>query len=353
MGADGSPRAALDPHGDGDDEGGAEEERLPDRGTRVRVGECDGLPPAAESVEAVAAPESTDDARDEAGQTLAEAALARPRFGMLQEIRHVKGSIGRSRGTVHDLQVLLHGVAPVRRYRSALGLAGVCYADFHDRFAWHAVCLTGVMEAQKHKRTPRLADSMWDGGQRVLAWIALVGLSPLIVGIAVLVRATSPGPAVFRQERPGKEGRMFTALKFRSMYTGSERATRLGVSNGDPRITPIGRVLRATKLDELPQLVNIACGHMAFVGPRPIPKALDAELRNRIRGFEARYDVRPGLTSLAQVCVSDNGLDDRLVQDWTLRFEAERRYMRNRSASYDLLVLGLTAAYVLRKVVRR
>ena len=92
---------------------------------------------------------------------------------------------------------------------------------------------------------------------------------------------------------------------------------------------------------------------MAFVGPRPLPKALDAELRRHIRGFEERYAVRPGLTSLAQVCVADNGVDERLIDDWSMRFEAERRYMRNKSAAYDLIVLGLTFAYVVRKAVSR
>lgn len=177
--------------------------------------------------------------------------------------------------------------------------------------------------------------------------------SPVLIAIAILIKATSRGPIVFRQERPGFRGETFTALKFRTMFTGSEHVTRLGVSSSDSRITPIGRILRATKLDELPQLVNIALGHMAFVGPRPLPKALDAELRQHISGFEERYAVRPGLTSLAQVCVGDNGVDERLIDDWSMRFEAERRYMRNKSAAYDLIVLGLTCAYVIRKAVAR
>ena len=218
---------------------------------------------------------------------------------------------------------------------------------------WHTRCHRHGMTHSHDDRSKSLADRVWGISQRLIAAAMIVILSPVIVLIAVLVRATSRGPAVFRQTRPGFRGRPFTALKFRTMFTGSERATRLGVSNSDPRITPLGRLLRSTKLDELPQLFNIALGHMAWVGPRPIPHALDKELRHHIRGFESRYSVLPGLTSLAQVCVSDNGLDDRLVQDWSMRFEAERRYMRNKSASYDLLVLGLTCAYVIRKVVKK
>ena len=219
--------------------------------------------------------------------------------------------------------------------------------------AWYAVCHAGIMESILMNREPSIVDGLWDATQRTLAVIALFVALPALLVIAIAIKTTSRGPVVFRQERPGRHDQMFTALKFRTMFTGSERTTRLGVSSGDPRITPVGRVLRATKLDELPQLVNIARGHMAFVGPRPIPKALDTELRQHIQGFESRYEVRPGLTSLAQVCVSDNGLDDRLIADWTIRFEAERRYMRNRSAAYDILVLGLTAAYVIRKAVKR
>ena len=146
---------------------------------------------------------------------------------------------------------------------------------------------------------------------------------------------------------------MIEALKFRTMYQHSESKTRLGVSAGDPRITRVGRILRATKLDELPQLWNIVRGDMRFVGPRPIPLALHEELSRHIPGFEQRYAVHPGLTSLAQVCIADNGLDEHLVRDWSQRFEAERRYIRNRCLLYDLIVIALTGLYVARKVVRR
>ncbi|MEM1186133.1 MAG: sugar transferase [Planctomycetota bacterium] len=196
-------------------------------------------------------------------------------------------------------------------------------------------------------------DSLWGVVQRIAAAGALAALSPALGVIAIAIKLESKGPVVFRQKRPGQGGRTIEALKFRSMRVGSEAKTKLGVAVGDPRITKVGRFLRATKLDELPQLWNIVRGDMRFVGPRPIPFALDEELRNKIPGFEQRYAVEPGLTSLAQVCVVDNGLDDRLVEDWSLRFEAERRYIRNRCVVYDLIVIGLTSLYVARKVVAR
>lgn len=193
----------------------------------------------------------------------------------------------------------------------------------------------------------------WEFGQRVIALVVLVFLLPLMACIAVAIRVESKGPIVFRQSRPGYQGVEFTALKFRSMSTGAESATALGVQQSDPRITRVGSLLRVTKLDELPQLWNIVRGDMRFVGPRPIPHALNDVLCAQVHDFEQRYVVRPGLTSLAQVCISDNGLDNRLVRDWSARFEAERRYIRNRSVSYDLIVLMLTALYIIKKVARR
>lgn len=190
----------------------------------------------------------------------------------------------------------------------------------------------------------------WSVGQRALGAAALALLSPLCVVIAVAIKADSKGPVVFRQRRPGYLGREFSALKFRTMQTGAEAQTPLGVSNRDARITRVGAWLRKSKLDEIPQLWNIATGDMKLVGPRPLPRDLDAELRAKIPGFNERYTVRPGLTSLAQVCVSDNGIDNELIADWSKRFEAELGYIRHQSVSYDLIVILLTAVFVFRKV---
>lgn len=210
-----------------------------------------------------------------------------------------------------------------------------------------------MKQSHKHNPTFDRTDRAWGLLQRLIAGFLLVACVPLMLVIALAIRLDSRGPVVFRQDRPGWRGVPFTALKFRTMKPDSEHATRLGTGKGDRRITRVGRVLRSTKLDELPQLFNIIRGDMRFVGPRPIPKALHEALCSSIPGFERRYEVKPGLTSLSQVCVSDNGLDERLIQDWNLRFEAESRYMRHRSVSYDLLVIGLTGLYVMRKAVMR
>lgn len=188
--------------------------------------------------------------------------------------------------------------------------------------------------------------------QRMIAMFLLVMLSPVLLVLLIVVKLDSPGPFIFKQSRPGYLGRNFTAYKIRSMSTGSEYKTRLGVTQSDPRITRVGRLLRSTKLDEIPQLFNIVKGEMCFVGPRPIPLALDTELRSKIPGFESRYQVPPGVTSLAQICVNDNGVDEQLVHDWRERFEAEIRYTRLRCAWYDLIVVALTGLYIVRKVVK-
>jgi lipopolysaccharide/colanic/teichoic acid biosynthesis glycosyltransferase len=188
--------------------------------------------------------------------------------------------------------------------------------------------------------------------QRIIAGASLLVLSPLFLLMWVLVRATSRGPFLFSQGRPGMNDEPFLIYKVRTMRPGSERKTALGVVNTDPRVTFIGRILRVLKLDELPQLWNIVRGEMAIVGPRPIPAALDKELRSRIPGFDLRYRVPPGLTSIGQVCVNDNGLGEALVEDWETRFAGELHYLRNRSTSYDVVMILLTAWYVLGKLTK-
>lgn len=137
-------------------------------------------------------------------------------------------------------------------------------------------------------------------GKRILdacaAACGLLLLSPLMAAIAVAVRLTSPGPALFSQERLGRGGSTFRMYKFRSMAADAERRGARVTAGGDPRITPVGRVLRRTKLDELPQLWNVLKGEMSLVGPRPeVPEfaALFPEQYARI------LDVRPGITHRA------------------------------------------------------
>lgn len=138
------------------------------------------------------------------------------------------------------------------------------------------------------------------------ALAGLVVLSPLMLVLAVLVRATSPGPALFIQERVGRHGRVFRCAKFRTMGTGAQ-AQGTVTTAADARVTPLGRFLRRWKLDELPQLSNVLAGRMSFVGPRPdVPGYAD-----RLQGDDRRIlELRPGITGPATLLFRD---EERLL----------------------------------------
>lgn len=191
----------------------------------------------------------------------------------------------------------------------------------------------------------------WQTLQRIIAAIACFLLIPLFVFLYVVVRGTSKGPFLFRQQRPGYGDKPFEILKIRTMAIGSEKQTELGTAAGNPYVTGVGNVLRKFKLDEMPQLWLIAQGKMAFVGPRPIPMALDEHLRSAIPGFEMRYSIRPGLTNLGQVSILDNQLDEKLIDDWAERFEAEMHYIRYRSIAYDIILVMMTSLFLIRRIV--
>jgi lipopolysaccharide/colanic/teichoic acid biosynthesis glycosyltransferase len=130
--------------------------------------------------------------------------------------------------------------------------------------------------------------------------ILLVALSPLLALIAFLVSLTSPGPVIFRHRRVGYRGTVFIMLKFRSMKNGSGRHTD-HVARGDNRVTPLGRFLRSTHLDELPQLWNVVWGEMSLVGPRPISPGWNAKWELEIPNYQKRLEIMPGMTGLAQI----------------------------------------------------
>jgi lipopolysaccharide/colanic/teichoic acid biosynthesis glycosyltransferase len=142
-----------------------------------------------------------------------------------------------------------------------------------------------------------------------LSGVGLVASSPLWMLIALAIKLEDDGPVFFRQTRVGLGGRTFDALKFRSMVADAEAQTGpVQATENDPRITWVGRIMRATAMDELPQLWNIFVGDMSFVGPRPLrPGEVDVRgdgqlvSLDQIPGYEARHRIRPGLTGLTQV----------------------------------------------------
>jgi len=192
---------------------------------------------------------------------------------------------------------------------------------------------------------------VWLIAMRFLSLLMILLLIPLFLTLWVAMKLTSPGPFLFTQMRPGRNGRHFKIYKIRTMHLGSEKGTALGTQNTSPQVTKLGRWLRALKIDELPQLINILKGEMSFVGPRPIPVALDQHLQKKISGFSHRYTVRPGLTSVGQICIHDNALNEELEEDWEVRFEGELHYIRSQSVRYDIIILIMTFAYVVRKTL--
>lgn len=170
----------------------------------------------------------------------------------------------------------------------------------------------------------------------------LVVAAPVLACVALLVRATSRGPALFVQERMGLDGRAFRMFKFRTMRADAEAATGpVFTRPGDPRITVAGRVLRRFSVDELPQLWNVLRGDMSLVGPRPERAPFIEEFRRRLPGYMLRHTVKAGMTGWAQVhgFRGDSSLETRL------RYDLE--YVDRWSLSLDLEILGRTAFQVL------
>lgn len=142
-----------------------------------------------------------------------------------------------------------------------------------------------------------------DYASRLLAFVLLVACCPLIAILILLVRVTSKGPGLYRQVRVGKDGRIFVMYKLRSMVIDAEAGSGpvWTQSEGDPRITTLGRFLRKSHLDELPQLVNVVRGEMALFGPRPERPELVHVLADNVPGYLDRLAVKPGITGLAQI----------------------------------------------------
>lgn len=162
--------------------------------------------------------------------------------------------------------------------------------------------------------------------------------SPLLLVAAVAVKLTSRGPVLYRQQRVGKDGVLFDLLKLRTMVRGAEHiGAGLAVDRGDARITRVGRLLRRTSVDELPNLVNVLRGDMSIVGPRPTVKAQVDQYTDHQR---RRLELRPGITGWAQV----NG---RAALPWPDRIELDIAYIDNRSARLDLHILRRTVAQLL------
>jgi sugar transferase (PEP-CTERM system associated) len=184
-------------------------------------------------------------------------------------------------------------------------------------------------------------------GKRLLdltaASLGLLLAAPLMLLVALAVRLDSPGPILFRQERVGRGGRPFTLWKFRSMRTDAEKHGAVWAVAGDPRVTRVGRFIRKTRLDELPQLWNVLVGDMSLVGPRPEREMFVRQLTETCPWYEQRLVVRPGLTGWAQIKAPYASSFEESIEKLTF----DLYYIKNLSIFLDLSILLSTARIVL------
>jgi undecaprenyl-phosphate galactose phosphotransferase/putative colanic acid biosynthesis UDP-glucose lipid carrier transferase len=181
----------------------------------------------------------------------------------------------------------------------------------------------------------------------LISGFALIALMPMMLVIACAIRLESPGPAIFRQRRKGFNGREFVIYKFRTMMVMEDSHTIVQARKMDRRVTRLGRILRQSSIDELPQLFNVLLGNMSLVGPRPHALAHDNDYGQTISKYAFRHHVKPGITGWAQV----NGFrgETPRLEQMAKRIELDLWYINNWSLSLDFQILFRTAFEVVRR----
>lgn len=180
--------------------------------------------------------------------------------------------------------------------------------------------------------------------ERLIALVALILISPLLLVITLAIKVLMPGPAFYSQVRVGKNGKEFSILKFRSMIVNAEKESgpMLAVEN-DTRITPFGNFLRNSHLDELPQLINVVLGEMAFVGPRPERPCFVDEFDRTVQNYVRRKEVLPGITGLAQVCLPYNATPEEKIQYDAYYIDNQKSVVLNTMICYYTALKMVTA----------
>lgn len=184
------------------------------------------------------------------------------------------------------------------------------------------------------------------GSDIVFASVILVLILPVLLSVALAIKLTSPGPALFVQRRYGLDGKEIRVYKFRSMTVSEDGATVVQAQRNDQRVTPLGGFLRRTSLDELPQFINVLQGRMSVVGPRPHAVAHNELYRKLVKGYMVRHKVKPGITGAAQV----NGFrgETDTLDKMKGRVALDLDYLRNWSLKLDVLIILKTVRVVLR-----
>ncbi len=170
----------------------------------------------------------------------------------------------------------------------------------------------------------------------IFSIILLIVLSPILLIVSIAIKIDSKGPVIFKQERIGKDGKVFKIYKFRSMVVGAEKiGTGVYSEKKDSRVTRVGKIIRATSIDELPQLVNILKGEMSFIGPRPVLTYHPWKYEEYSEEQKKRFLLRPGITGLAQI----NG---RKQVDWEKRIKYDVEYVEKVNLWLDIKITFIT-----------
>ncbi len=239
-----------------------------------------------------------------------------------------------------------HGALRMLYYAFLSGIEVMSTADFYEML-FDRVALVELEDSWLIRNLPRVAK-----GYHLLKYLCelaaalglLVATLPITVCAALAIAISSPGPIFYRQIRVGQHEQPFLLCKFRSMYASKEKnpdadaATPTWSQQNDPRITPVGKFLRATHIDELPQLINIICGQMSFVGPRPERPEFTAQLSTKIPYYELRFLLKPGITGWAQI----NYRYGASVDDAYQKLQYEIYYLKHRSLWLDLAIIAKT-----------
>jgi exopolysaccharide biosynthesis polyprenyl glycosylphosphotransferase len=237
-----------------------------------------------------------------------------------------------------------------------LRLAGtpvLALADFYEHY-WYMIPVTGidhnwflhsqgftVLDNPIAQRIKRVVDI-------VFSCLLIVVSTPIVLVCGLLIKLTSKGPILYRQKRVGLEGKNFTILKLRTMREDAEQGGPQWAEKGDSRITSVGRFLRDSRLDEIPQCWNVLAGDMSFVGPRPERPEFTKELTEQIPFYDLRHLVKPGITGWAQV-IFPYGAS---VEDSKKKLQYELFYIKNQSLLLDMNIVLRTIITVFQRAGR-
>ena len=194
--------------------------------------------------------------------------------------------------------------------------------------------------------TPPVARDVYKRALDILvAGGALLFFAPLFLLVAILIKLESPGPVLFRQLRGGLNGRSFTIYKFRSMRCQENGSKVVQAKRDDARITIVGKIIRKSSIDELPQLLNVLKGDMSIVGPRPHALAHDEQYGALIANYNLRFRARPGLTGLAQIRGLRGGTT--ALEAMAARVDADNEYIERWTLGSDIKILLMTVPHLL------